>query len=430
MKKIITDINNNIYFKEHKIKLKKIKKYIENNVIRIYKDEEITNFIGLGAAITESSAYNYSLLNDNLKKELIKDYYSASGLNYELGRISIGSCDFSLSSYSYSNKKDLSDFSIDKDNKYIIPMLNDIYKYKKLDLVASPWSPPSFMKDNKMLTLGGKLKKKYYSLYATYLRNFIQSYQTLGFNIKYLTMQNEVFARQMWESCIFTLDEQKDFIYNYLIKEINDLDTKILLFDHNKEDIYNIFKYLYEENDKIAGLAFHYYSGSHFNNIKLIRKHYKDTLLINSEACLGYSKYNEKEWNNDAIYYLIDIINDFNNGANAYLDWNILLDYNGGYNHKKNYCKSPIILNEDKSNYIKTPIYYFLHHIALIKKNSMIIDYSSYNKDILILASKKDNEFVINILNPLDKEVNYNLIIDDKYINDTVKPKSIVSYII
>ena len=425
MKKIVTDISNNIKIRENKIKLKNITKHIENNVIRIYEDEVITNYLGMGGAITPASAYNYSLLNEELKNNFINDCYSSNGLNYNIGRIAIGSCDFSNTSYEYTNKKDLSDFNIDEDRKYVIPMLRDIKTIKDIDLIASPWSPPRFMKDNKRLTIGGKLKKKYYDLYSNYLCKYIDEYKNEGFNIAYLTIQNEPLTMQTWESCVFNLDEQKDFIYNHLLDKLND--TKILLFDHNKEDIFNIFKYLYQDNNNIAGLAMHYYSGSHFNNIKLIRKHYPNVLLVNSEACLGYSKYNEYEWIKDSEYFLYDIINDFNNGLNMYLDWNILLDYEGGPNHKNNYCKSPIILNEDKSNYIKTPIYYYLYHLTRNELNSSILEYSTYDNNLLVMATKKD-KLVITIMNNSDDNKEYNLIIGNQYLANKISKHSIVTY--
>ena len=424
MKKIITDINNNIYIKEDKIKLRRIKNYIENKVIRVYESEEITTWLGMGGAITNSAAYNYSLLNDEQKKELINSYYSEEGLNYSNSRICIASSDFSTHHFEYSKKSDLSDFNINEDKKYVIPLLQDIFNIKNVNLIASPWSPPKYMKT----ILFKKLKKKYYSLYAKYLKLFIDAYQDLGFDISYITMQNEPLAYQKWESCTFTLEEQSDFIYNYLVKALNKSNTKILLWDHNRELLYDVFKYLYKENKSIAGIAYHWYSGSHFNNINLIRKNYPNTLLINSEMCCGYSKYNEQNWISDAKLYLIDIINNMNSGCNMYLDWNILLDSNGGPNHKKNYCKSPIILGNN--NLIKTPIYYFLYHISKHKVNSKLLINSSYDNDLLICSSIYNNEITITILNKSDDNKEFNLILEDNYINDKINKNSVITYII
>ena len=240
MKRIVSDINNNVLLQSSNVKFKKVSKHIENNVIRIYKDEVITTYKGIGGAITPSAAYNYSKLSEDNKNRFINDYFSSDGLNYNIIRLVIGSCDFSYSTFEYTRKKDLSDFNIDEDKKYIIPMLRDIKRIKDFEIIASPWSSPSMFKDNKRLTLGGKLKKKYYDIYSDYLVKYINEYKAQGFNISYLTIQNEPLTIQTWESCVFNLDEQKDFIYNHLIDKLDN--TKVLLFDHNKEDIFNIFK--------------------------------------------------------------------------------------------------------------------------------------------------------------------------------------------
>lgn len=426
MKRIITDINNNIYIQEEDISLNNINDKLDN-VIEISNDI-ICPWLGLGGAITESSAYNYSKLDSKKKSKLLELYYSNNGLNYNLGRISIGSCDFSIKSYQLSRKKDLSDFNIDNDNKYIIPMLKDIYQKKKIDLIASPWTPPTMYKNSMFLTMGGKLKKEYYLSYAKYLRLFINTYNNLGFNIKYLTIQNEPGARQRWESCLFSLDEQKEFIYNYLTQELEGSNTSILLHDHNKETLNLVYDYLYKENTNVKGIAFHWYNPGYYNLIKDIRNKDNNILLINSETCCGYSTYNEKEWINDAKLYVNDIINDINSGCNAYLDWNIFLNYYGGPNHKKNYCKSPIILNKEENDLIITPIYYYLYHIS--KLNGNITYTNSNNNNLLVVSSLDNKNRVIIIFNPNNENYDYNIVLENKYISDRIKSNSIITYII
>ena len=117
------------------------------------------------------------------------------------------------------------------------------------------------------------------------------------------------------QSCVFKLCEQREFIYNYLLPKLKR--TKLLLWDHNKDDLYNIVNHLYCDNSKIGGVCFHYYTGHSFNEIKKIREKYPNILLINSEMCTGYSEYSELKWIRDAEYYINDIIGDMNNGVNA-----------------------------------------------------------------------------------------------------------------
>ena len=427
MKKIITNLNNNIILKEEPFKFTSY-----NNSVDIVIDKDITicKWYGLGSAITESSSYNYSKLDNSIKKALIKDLYSKDKLNLNLARLPIGSCDFSLSSYSYSYKDDLSDFSIKRDKEYIIPMLNDIFNYKKIKLISSPWSPPAFMKNNNNLLHGGKLKSKYYGLYAKYLKQYINEYNKEGFNIDYITMQNEPYAKQKWESCVYSLKEQNIFINDYLINELEGTNTNIILWDHNREKINKYIKDLYIDNKRVSTLGLHWYSGPYYNNILDIHKKYPNLLIFNTEMCCGFSKYNN-DWINDAELYLKDIISCMNNGVSAYLDWNVLLDINGGPSHIKNPVKSVVILNEEQNNYIKTPIYYYLTHISkYIDSDYEIIKTDNYNDYLYVVAAKKEKKIVITVLNVSHNDINYNISIDNNYISDIIEAHSINTFVI
>ncbi len=238
-------------------------------------------------------------------------------------------------------------------------------------------------------------------------------------------MQNEPMARQKWDSCVFRLEEQKTFIYKYLLPKLKN--TKILLWDHNKDNLYQIFKYLYEDNPKIGGLAFHYYTGKNFDEIKKIRKENLETLLINSEMCCGYYPYDEQYWLKDAEYYLNDIIGDMNSGVNAYLDWNILLDEYGGPTPYKNYVKSVLVLKGN--NFFKTPIYYYLYHIShFLKGDDTIIENVSSTENLQVVSLKNKEEIIVVIMNSNDEKYDYDLVIGkDKYF-DTINPHSIITY--
>ena len=420
IRKYITDINNNIYLKEEIFKENSNK---TDNYIEILLNKEITKFLGFGSAITESSGYNYQKLSNKNKQNFINDYYSTSGLNYHFGRISIGSNDFSLNSFSYAKKRNLIDFNINRDKEYVITLLNDILNKKDISIIASPWSPPRMYKRLPILKWGIKLKKKYYNSYANYLIKFINEYKKQNIKIDYLTMQNEPNARQRWESCKYTLDEQKEFIYKNLLDKLDK--TKLLLWDHNKDDLYSIVGCIYEKSEKVGGVAFHYYTGHNFNELKKIREKYPELLLINTEMCCGYSKYDENSWIKEAEYYLTDIIGDMNVGVNAYLDWNILLDQNGGPTCKNNPVKSASIRVCD--NYIKTPIYYYLYHISHFIKNSIIIE-NKNNTDLKVVSLKNNNKLIIIVMNNGNNNIEYNIKYNSKKIFDKINNHSIITY--
>ena len=433
-----TNFRKQLYFNQTELKVKKIPKRFESQIINIYPEITSQKIIGFGAAVTESAGYAFSRLPQEKKECLINDYYSTNGLNYSIARLPVGSCDFSIKSYSYASKRNLSDFSIEKDKQYIIPMLKKAAEENpKLICLASPWSPPWFMKNTFLLTLGGKLRSKYRQAWADYLVKYIQCYKNEGFDIKYLTVQNEANAIQVWESCLYDSKHEADFAINYLypaLKE-NNLDTKILIWDHNKERVVRraIEEFSVEGSDEaISGMAFHYYSGDHFENLKLFRDLYPNKILIHTECCTGYSAFKQCDEIPNAELYAHEIIGDLNSGANGFIDWNIMLDHEGGPNHKKNFCNSPVMLNEDSSDYIKNLSFHYIGHFSkFIQVGAEKIEHSKYTDKLELCAFKNpDNSIVVVIMNKFDWDIDYNLWINDKLIHDTMESHSIATLIL
>ena len=198
------------------------KQNLEKNLINIYPSIEFQNIIGFGGAFTEASGYSLAETPDDIYNNVINDYFSVNGLNYSLCRTHIGSCDFCLKSYSYLYDDNIENFSIEHDKKYIIPMIKKALKVNpSINFLASPWSPPSFMKDNNRLILGGKLLPKYYDLYALYLARYIEEYKKENINIKYLTLQNEANFAAPWESCLYSPEEELPLHYHLPVHKIH-----------------------------------------------------------------------------------------------------------------------------------------------------------------------------------------------------------------
>lgn len=435
--KLETNFKRKLFNYISKPKVKNYSESLENQVINIYPQIAYQEFLGFGGAFTEASGIAYSLLDETKKKQFIADYFSSTGLNYSMGRLPIGSSDFSKSSYSYSNKSDLTDFNIERDFEYIIPLLKNANSIKSLQLLASPWSPPKFMKSNKMLTLGGRLLPKYKETYAKYLTRYIEAYKNAGFNIDFITVQNEPNAVQTWESCLFTAEEECDFAVNYLYPTFKDnkIDTKILVWDHNKEKLFNraIKELSFDKaSEAISGFAYHYYTGDHFENIELLRDFFPNKLIIHTEGCTGFSNFRESDEVKNAEIYAHDILGDLNAGSNAYIDWNLILDNKGGPNHKHNYCNSPIMLNKDNSNYIKNLSYYYIGQFSkIILPDSRRIAFSKYTDSIEVTTFKnKDNSIAVVLLNKNDFNKEYNLVLDNNVLHDNLDSHAIVSYLI
>ena len=409
----------------------------ENNLILIYPEFKYQEILGFGGAVTESSAYVYSKFPKEIKEKFVHDYFSEEGIGYNLTRLHINSCDFSLSTYSYSYKEDLSDFSIEHDMKYVIPLIKEVKaKNNDIKILSSPWSPPKYMKTNNNMCHGGKIKEENKDIWANYLCKYIEEYKKQNIKIDYLTVQNEPNAKQIWESCLYSPEEEANFALDYLIPKLekNKINTKVLIWDHNKDRLYLRAKEIFSKDlyNKIAGIGYHYYSGDHFENIELTSKMYPDKLIIHTEGCTGFSIKKRSRQVPNAEIYAHDIIGDLNAGANAYIDWNILLDCTGGPNHVLNNCNSPIMANFFGNNYNKNAPYYYIGHFSkYIKKGARRIAFSKYTDNLeLTVFQNYDNKIVVVILNKTDNNQKLILILKDKCYSDNIDKHSIITYII
>lgn len=383
--------------------------------IIVRKDIRLGVWQGLGGAITEATAYNFAKLKLKKQKELIDTYYGKNGLDYRWGRLSIGSNDFCLKTFEYTKRIDLSDFSIEHDRRWVLPMLKKIMQKKDLRLVASPWSPPRCMKLVWGRGLSGILKPWCYDNYARYIRKWLEAYIEEGIKIDYITPQNEPRAAQTWESCIYSYRSQRKLAYKYLVKELSGLDTKILLWDHNKGDLTRASNKLFTKNHasefgydkKVAGLCYHWYDGVFSDQMWQTRQKFSDILMVSSEMSCGFSPYDKLEWRNDANLYFRELFADINSGTSAFIDWNMLLSWQGGPSYCKNYLKSPVILNEKGDDYILTPIYVALRKfVRLFPAGSEVVRCEYDADDIVAVARKTTNGYEVVVANVSDSEQN------------------------
>lgn len=401
---------------------------INNTVLGVWQ--------GLGGAITEATAYNYAKLSPDKKRRLIEVYYGKSGLGYCWGRLSIGSNDFCLKPYEYSRKTDLTDFSIEHDEKWVIPMLRDILKKKEVCFVASPWSPPKYMKLRLDRYNFSVLKPWCYEAFASYLRMWLEAYRKHGVKINYITLQNEPRARQIWESCVYSYGAQRKMAYKYLADALKDSDTQILLWDHNKSKLSKVAdklfsgKYVtkYGCNDKVAGLCFHWYDGVFPGEMWEVRQKYPEILMLSSEMSCGFSPYDKEAWKNDAKLYCRELFADVNAGVSVFIDWNMLLDFQGGPSYCKNYLKSPVILNEKGDDFILTPIYAVLKKFAeLFPVGSKVVRLEYASDNIVAVGRKVGAHYEVAIANVSLKEQEIEIRLGDKVKRSVIKESEITS---
>ncbi|MEE1049711.1 MAG: glucosylceramidase, partial [Clostridia bacterium] len=360
----------------------------EHELINIFPDIEYQEIKGFGGAFTEAASTTIDKLSPENRERIIKLYFDKEeGIGYNYGRVHINSCDFSLGNYACVEEGDetLETFNIDRDKKSLVPMIKDAMKYSDIHMFASPWSPPAYMKTTGEMNRGGKLKEEYFELWSEFYVKFIEAYKKEGIDIKGISVQNEPKAVQKWDSCVYTAEEERDFVKNYLGEKMAKMGVQVLFWDHNKERVVDRARVMLDDKESakyIHGLAFHWYSGDHFEQLDMFNRLYPDKDLIFSEGCYEYSL-GEEDTVKIGEKYAHDMIGNFNNYCNVFCDWNLVLDEKGGPNHVGNFCDAPIMADtvNDKV-YIHDSYYYIGHFSKYVKKGARRIGSSKWTPDV------------------------------------------------
>ena len=394
-------------------------------------NKSFQTFMGIGGAITDASAEVFAQLPADKQEEFLTAYYDQeNGIGYSLARTPIHSCDFSSGSYTYIEEgdKELNTLSINHDRTNKIPLIKRATEAAggKLLLYASPWSPPAFMKDNNNMLQGGKLLPEYYDAWARYYTKFIKAYEAEGMPVWGITIQNEPMAVQRWESCIYSAEEERDFLKNHLgpIMEQEGLgDKKIVVWDHNRDLINHRANTIFEDEEaaKYAwGIGFHWYetwAGGEpmFSNLGNINASFPTKNLLFTEGCQEGFRPDRYQYWQHAERYGRSIINDFNHGTVGWTDWNILLNQEGGPNHVGNYCFAPVHGDTDAGELIYTPTYYYIGHFSkFIRPGAKRISTVSSRSHLLSTSFVNvDNSMVNVIMNQSDEAIDYKLFVGE-----------------
>ena len=396
--------------------------------------------LGFGGSFTESSSSIYKELDEEKKEEIIDSYFGENGNKYSMARTHINSCDFSLGNYAHvedENDLELKTFSLERNKISLIPMINDALKKRKnnIKIMASPWSPPAWMKTTGEMNFGGKLKSEHRDTWANYYCKFIENCEKENVPIWGLSIQNEPEAKQTWDSCIYTAEEERDFIKNHLgpsLEKHNLLDKKIIIWDHNRDVMVERARTVLSDPDAakyVWGTGFHWYCGDHFNNVQKVHDEFPDKQLIFTEGCqeggphIGSWDLGER--------YATSIINDLNRWTVAWIDWNLILNEQGGPNHVGNYCSAPIIVDTRSEDLLYQSSYYYIGHFSrFILPGDKIINSKNTNETIDVLSSI-NNQNVVNtvIQNKNESRVEVNYTRDNVNSAFTIPERSIVTIV-
>lgn len=399
--------------------------------------------LGIGGALTDASAETFYKLPKDKQQEVLKAYFDPqNGIGFSLGRTHIHSCDFSSESYTYvtDGDKSLKSFNIEHDLKYRVPFIKEVLATAGKDnftLYASPWSPPAWMKDNGTMLHGGSLKPEFYGTWASYCAKFMKAYDQEGIPIWGMTVQNEPMANQTWESCIYTAEEERDFVKNLgaTFAKAGLADKKIMIWDHNRGMMYQRAKVVLDDPEAakyVWGVAYHWYVGDHFENVKRVQEAFPKTHLLFTEGCNGpFDMAKIDDWAGGEAYGK-SMINDFNNGAVGWTDWNVLLDEHGGPNHVQNFCFAPIHGDTRTGTLHYMNSYYYIGHFSKFVRPGAKRVMSSSTLDTLLTTAfvNKSGNIVVVVMNASEEHQPFYLWMDNKAAKSDSPAHSIMTFVV
>jgi glucosylceramidase len=332
---------------------------------------------GFGGALTESSGWVLDQLPADRRLEVIRRFYDPKeGIGYTLARTHINSCDFSLNFWALDavpGDTSLAHFSLDPMRKWVLPLIHDaqtIAGARNFHLLASPWSPPAWMKTNNVMNSGGSLRPEYRQAWADYMVRFVKDMEGQEhIPIWALTVQNEPRATQTWESCIYSASEERDFVRDHLGPALGAAGMSgihLCILDHNRDLMDEWTKTIYSDPAAarfVWGTAMHWYVSDDFAAPSRAHEAFPDKPTLFTEGCNDRGEANGKfelgMWEHGERY-AHSMVNDFRNWVCGWIDWNIALDQTGGPNHVGNFCDAPVIVDTKTGEVRYTPAFYYI----------------------------------------------------------------------
>ncbi len=445
---------------------------VENAIeIKLNPEEKFQKITGFGGSFTESSAYLVNQLSKANRDKILQAYFGKDGARYSLTRTHINSCDFSLSNYSYApvaGDKALKNFSIDEDRDDIIPMIKDAMAISEdgFRIISSPWTAPPWMKDNNSY-VGGKLLPEYYDTWALFFSKYLEAYKNEGIDIWGISVENEPLGNgNNWESMHFTPEEMAEFTKNHLKPQLrgDGHETIILTYDQNRDELEEWVDVIYgnpEYADVFDGFAIHWYASTFMvfpDVLQYTHEMAPDKYMIQTEACVDAEV---PKWKDDAWYwskeatdwgytwaaeehkwrhpkyvpvyrYARDIIGCLNNHVDGWVDWNMVLDRQGGPNWFENWCVAPVIVDPDQDEVYFTPLYYTLAHFSkFIRPGAKRIGFANPDESLMFTATQNpDGSIAAVVLNMDEAKKDIELMLNDRSVNLQIDGKAIQTIVI
>ncbi len=398
--------------------------------------------LGFGGAFTEAAATTWQRLPEDLRESFLREHFDpdpAQGHGYTLCRVHMGSCDFALGNYAHaevSGDTALAHFSIERDRQALIPMIRDAQRVagRPIRLLASPWSPPAWMKDTGRMNEGGRLRPECRDAWARCFVRFIQAYADEGTPIWGVSVQNEPEAHQRWDSCLYSAEDERDFVRDHLGPALHAAglgDVKVVVWDHNRDVLVERASVMYRDAEAakyVWGAGFHWYGEDHFDQVRLVHDAWPDKQLLFTEGCQEGGPHHGS-WAL-AERYARSIVNDLNRWTVGWIDWNLLLDDEGGPNHVGNLCSAPVLATREADGLQHQSSFFALGHFARhIRPGAQRVLAASSREALLVTAFVHDDgELAVVVVNLGDGDAPIRLAIDGRAWSATMPAHAIATF--
>ncbi|WP_026755331.1 glycoside hydrolase family 30 beta sandwich domain-containing protein [Sediminibacter sp. Hel_I_10] len=440
--------------------------------IKLNPDQKFQTITGFGGSFTEASASLINQLSEAKRNEVLEAYFGKDGARYSLTRTHMNSCDFSLSNYSYAPVEgdvNLEHFSIEEDRDDLIPMIKDAMTISEdgFKIITSPWTAPPWMKDNNSY-VGGKLLPKYYDTWALFFSKYLEAYKAEGIEIWGFTVENEPLGNSNnWESMHFTAEEMTNFVQHHLGPKLEEKghDAKILGYDQNRGDeLKHWIDVMYADKASSKyydGTAVHWYASTYDyfpESLNYAHNAAPDKYLIQTEACVDSEipkwKDDQWYWSKEATdwgwdwaseqekylhpkyapvnRYARDIIGCLNNWVDGWVDWNMVLNKQGGPNWFKNWCVAPVIVDPETDEVYYTPIFYTMSHFSrYIRPGAVRIGLESSDDQLMATAAKNtDGSYVVVVFNETEAPKQLTISLEGQSVQLQISQKAIQTIVI
>ncbi|MBE0651040.1 MAG: glucosylceramidase [Bacteroidales bacterium] len=394
---------------------------------------------GFGFALTGASAELINYLSESNKEALLQELFLTDSTNIGVSylRISLGASDLSSAPFTYDEvypgqtDTTLQNFSIDKEKKDLIPILQKIIALDpSIKIIATPWTAPIWMKTNDSYE-GGSLKPQYYGVYAKYFVKYIQAMKAEGINITAITPQNEPLNAYNNPAMLMTSAEEDNFVKNYLgpAFKANNINTKIIIYDHNLDHPEYAISILSDTaaSKYIDGSAFHLYAGD-INTMSTVHNAFPNkNLYFTEQATFSTGNFGgDLDWHVQNL-----IIGAIRNWSKNVIEWNLASDPTQSL-HTAGGCSSCLgaLTISTNSGVTRNVSYYIIAQAAKFVRPGSVRIGSNNVDDLQDVAFKTpDGKKVLIVLNGGSYTSTFNIAFDGKTVTPTLSAGAVGTFI-